>query len=103
MIAFGFAIFQFFDSVDATRDMARPLWPDAPHVVALSLIAIGVLGLLAAMHEYKLMVRYLWSYEFKDFAGIAKAPRTTPVLGISMLLALVGICTFTALIYRLFR
>jgi putative membrane protein len=103
MIAFGFTIFQFFDKLHEAPGLARPLLPDAPHVVSLSLIGIGVFGLILAIGDYRRMVAYLWSFEFKDFAGMAKAPRRTPVLSVAVLLTLVGVYTLVSLIIRLVR
>jgi hypothetical protein len=39
----------------------------------------------------------------RTFAGIAKAPRRTPVLGVAVLLTLVGIFALISLISRLVR
>ena len=99
LIGFGFTIFQFFGRLNTTPGVAAPTYPRAPQYLALELIGVGTIGLLIAAWEYQATVRYLWSTEFKPIAGIA-GPGHTPVLGFTILLALVGVFAFAAVLFR---
>ncbi|HSL72594.1 MAG TPA: DUF202 domain-containing protein [Longimicrobiales bacterium] len=100
MIGFGFTIFQFFDRLNSMEGVAPARHPTAILIVSLSLVAIGSIGLVVAMIEYRRGLRYLWSPEFRDIAGMEKEPITTPTLSAALLLAFVGILTFGTLVWR---
>jgi len=99
LIGFGFTIFQFFGRLNTTAGVATPVYPRAPQYLALELIGAGTIGLLIAAWEYHATARYLWSTEFKPIAGIPSI-RHTPILGMSILLALIGVFAFAAVLFR---
>ena len=99
LIGFGFTIFQFFGRLTTTAGVAAPVYPRAPQYLALELIGAGTIGLLIAAWEYHATARYLWSTEFKPIAGIPSI-RHTPILGMSILLALIGVFAFAAVLFR---
>ena|SRR6516162_3950185 len=99
LIGFGFTIFQFFGRLNTTPGVAVPTYPRAPQYLALELIGAGTIGLLIAAWEYHATARYLWSTEFKAIAGIPSI-RHTPILGMSILLALIGVFAFAAVLFR---
>ena len=60
-------------------------------MVALGLIACGTGALIVAIIEYRQMLRYLWSPEFGEIAGVRETQRTTPAVIVAVFLALVGL------------
>ena len=99
LIGFGFTIFQFFGRLNTTPGVGAPTYPRAPQYLALELIGAGTIGLLIAAWEYHATLRYLWSTEFKPIAGISGIGHT-PVLAMSILLALIGVFAFGAVLFR---
>ena len=68
-----------------------PRHPGASRLIALGLIGCGTAALIVAIIEYRQMLRYLWSDEFGEIAGVTERQRTTPALIVAVFLALVGI------------
>src|SRR5689334_7676071 len=67
LIAFGFTIVQFFQRVQTSAAQTAPvLLPDAPRNFGLALIASGILGLAIALWQYRQLVNYLWSTDFRS-------------------------------------
>ncbi len=99
-IGFGFTIFQFFERLNQMPGVDPPVSPITPRLVSLSLIAIGTFALLVAIKEYKNLVRYLWSDEFKDIAGIGDRASWTPLGMIAIMLAIVGLGIFGTILLR---
>ena len=100
LIGFGFTIFQFFDRLNHMEGVAPPQNPATSRLVSLALIGIGTLGLILAIIEYRGMVYYLWSEEYRDIAGMGDKPTWTPLTLTASLVALVGFVTFIALFRR---
>ena len=50
-------------------------------MIALGLIGCGTVALIVAIIEYRQVIRYLWSPEFGEIAGVTESQRTTPALG----------------------
>src|SRR5262249_10958638 len=100
MIGFGFTIFEFFEHLNQMQGVARPLHPGSARIMSLALVAIGTLALLVALNEYRRMIGYLWSEEFREFAGVAERPLWTPAFTVGAILALVGAGTLVALVVR---
>jgi putative membrane protein len=69
LIGFGFTIFQFFERFNEMANVAPARSPMMPRLVSLALIGIGTGGMIVAL-EYRTMLRYLWSEEFRDIAGV---------------------------------
>jgi putative membrane protein len=101
MIGFGFTIFQFFDHLREMTGVAPAKHPLILRVIPLCLIALGTLALIVAIHDYRKLIAYLWSDEFKDIAGIGDQPATTSALVVAILLAVVGVVTLGILVSRL--
>ncbi|GAB4382743.1 MAG: hypothetical protein Kow00121_43460 [Elainellaceae cyanobacterium] len=102
MIGFGFTIFQFFEGLNSREDvnpaLVDPVWS---RTISLSLIAVGTLAVFVALKEYRTTIRYLWSSEFRDIAGVGDRPAWTPASMVATLLVLIGIVTLVSLIIRL--
>ena len=91
LIGFGFTIFQFFERFNQMQGVAAPRSPGTIRLIALGLIGSGTVALIVAIIEYKQMLRYLWSDEFREIAGIEESQRRTPAIFVAVLLALVGL------------
>jgi len=101
LIGFGFAIVQFFLHLRTMEGIASAVRPEAPRYLGLALIGTGILASLIALWEYRWLVRYLWSNQYKPVAGIDEFPHHTPVLGVLVILILIGIFAFGAVFLRL--
>jgi putative membrane protein len=99
-IGFGFTIFQFFERFNQMSSVAPPVSPITPRIVSLALIAIGTFALFVAIGEYRKVVNYLWSDEFKDIAGMEERAGWTPIGLVAIMLAIVGIGVFGTLLLR---
>jgi putative membrane protein len=100
LIAFGFTIFQFFERFNQMQGVDAAKHPGAARTIALGLIIAGTVGLIVAILEYRTMLRYLWSKEFGEIAGITERPHLTPVLVVAVLVALVGLLALGSVAIR---
>ena len=91
LIGFGFTIFQFFERFNNMPGVAAPRSPGTIRLIAIGLIGCGVGALIVAIIEYRQMLRYLWSPEFAEIAGVGETQRTTPAIVVAVVLALVGL------------
>lgn len=101
MIGFGFTIFQFFEGLNSRQDINPALEPHWARIVSISLVTVGTLAVFVALREYRTTIRYLWSPEFRDIAGVGDRPAWTPASMVATLLVLIGIVTLVSLINRL--
>jgi putative membrane protein len=106
LIGFGFTIVQFFQRLNATNDVAPALRPEAPRQLGLALIACGVLGLIISLWQYRRIVKYLWSHQFRVIAGIdskdmAPIISQSPVMAIVIAMTLIGVFAFGAVLMRM--
>jgi putative membrane protein len=100
LIGFGFTIFQFFERFNQMPGVEGPRHPGASRLIALGLIGCGTAALIVAITEYRQMLRYLWSPEFEEIAGVAERQRSTPALIVAVLLALVGLVALGSVALR---
>ncbi len=100
LIGFGFAIVQFFDHLGSMKGIAPGIIPDYPLYLGLALIAVGVVAQTVALWQYRAVIDYLWSDEFRAVAALKKAPMRSPVTVISIALILIGVSAFGAIIVR---
>jgi putative membrane protein len=106
LIGFGFTIVQFFQRLNGTEGAAPALRPQAPRQLGLALIACGVLGLVISLWQYRRIVKYLWSDQFRVLAGIdskdmAPIIAQSPVMAIVIAVAFIGVFAFGAVLMRL--
>ena len=100
LIGFGFTIVQFFERFGHMENIAAAVRPQAPRYLGLALIAAGVAALLVSIWQYRWMLRYMWSPNFKPLAGLEKGPINTPLLGAALVLLLIGSFAFFAVFTR---
>jgi len=93
LIGFGFTIFQFLQKVQSMPGKTVE-FPYAAWYLGLALILCGVLAAVAALFEYRRLIRYLWSGGFAAIAGVAKEQHKTPLYLITGVLILIGIFAF---------
>ncbi|HEY6931543.1 MAG TPA: DUF202 domain-containing protein [Thermoanaerobaculia bacterium] len=98
MIGFGFAIFHFFEALNASPGVRPPWRPGSSKLLGLSLVGIGTLALALALVQYLMLVRYLDDDSFRRAAGI---PRFRPGLIVTIALLAIGVATFWALLARI--
>jgi putative membrane protein len=106
LIGFGFTIVQFFQRLNGTEGASPALRPQAPRQLGLALIACGVLGLMISFWQYRRIVRYLWSDQFRVLAGIdskdmAPIIEQSPVMAIVIAVTFIGVFAFGAVLMRL--
>jgi putative membrane protein len=106
LIGFGFTIVQFFQRLNSTEGVAPALRPQAPRQLGLAMIACGVLGLLVSAWQYRRIVHYLWSEQFKPIAGMDKhdmAPvaSQSPVMVVMLAIIAIGLFAFFAVFFRM--
>jgi putative membrane protein len=100
LIGFGFTIFQFFERFNQMPDVAAAKSPGTARAIALGLVAAGTGALFIAIQEYRATLRYLWSPEFEDIAGVQAGRQTTPALIVAVFLAVVGIIALGTIAVR---
>jgi putative membrane protein len=104
LIGFGFTIVQFFQRFADMQGVAPALRPQAPRDLGLALMGAGVLALLVSGWQYRRIVHYMWSNEFKPLAGIDAMPPVlaqAPSLGVLITVTVIGIFAFLAVLLRM--
>src|SRR5215469_3753727 len=100
LIGFGFAIVQFFDRLHQMPGASPAILPWAPPFLGLGLIGCGIVAVLISLWQYWWTVRYLRSGSFAPVAGL-KEGLHTPVIGVALFLAGIGLFAFVAVLVRL--
>jgi putative membrane protein len=67
--------------------------------LGLALIGTGTVALVIALWEYRWVIRYLWSDEYKPIAGVGDRWHT-PITAVTVVLILIGILAFVAVLLR---
>ena len=101
LIGFGFTIDQVVERLQLRSPGKPVLVPEAPRYLGLALIVAGILGLVIALLEYRFVINYIWSDEFRLIAGDGVKPHWTPLFTMSVLLVCVGIVAFLMALFRL--
>ena len=106
LIGFGFTIVQFFQRFSDMEGVAPAVRPQAPRNLGLALMGAGVLALLVSGWQYRRIVRYMWSNEFKPLAGMTGNDMPpvfsqTPTLGVLITVIAIGIFAFVAVLWRM--
>jgi putative membrane protein len=106
LIGFGFTIVQFFERLQDMKGVSPAARPHAARYLGLMLIGAGVVSLVISTVQYRRVVQYLWSDDFKPIAGItgnemrpviAQAPAFT----VAIVLTLIGLFAFVSVWLRL--
>jgi len=101
LIGFGFVVFQFVYRLRDYPRIGEVRFPDAAWYLGLLLIGSGILTLVFAIFEYRRLLRYLWSENYKPIAGLGSGQKLTPLYGVSFVLILVGVFAFFAVLLRI--
>lgn len=91
LIAFGFAIVQFFENYHAAHG------PGGNHLaryLGLVMIGIGSVATAIAIWEYRRVKKYLEGEAFQGIAGVPGMHRVYPAVVVAVLLCLVGLLAF---------
>jgi putative membrane protein len=100
LIGFGFTIVQFFERMESMGGVEAARRPLAPRYLGLALITAGVLGLAVTIWQYRWLLRYMWSDDFKPIAGAVEARMQTPLIAIAAVLLAIGLFAFFAVFLR---
>lgn len=100
LIGFGFTIFQFLERFNKTPGVEPARHPQAPWILGMALIAVGIVALAIALWEYRWLVSYLWSKDFAPVAGVDEFPHHTPIIAVSVVLIVIGVFAFGAVLLR---
>jgi putative membrane protein len=106
LIGFGFTIVQFFQRFSDMQGVAPALRPQAPRNLGLALMGAGVLALLVSGWQYRKMVHYMWSNEFKPLAGMTGKDMQpvfsqSPMLGVLIVVIAIGMFAFFSVLLRM--
>ena len=101
LIGFGFTIDQVVERLQLRSPDKPVLVPEAPRYLGLALIGAGILGLVIALREYRFVINYIWSDDFRLIAGDGVKPHWTPLFTMSVLLVFVGVTAFLMALFRL--
>jgi putative membrane protein len=98
LIGFGFTIFQFLQKVQGIPGKTVH-FPYAAWYLGLALIFCGVMAAVAALFEYRRLIRYMWHGGFSVLAGVSSEQRSgeqrkTPLYAITCVLIVIGIFAF---------
>jgi putative membrane protein len=100
LIGFGFTIVQFFERMESMGGVEAARRPLAPRYLGLALITAGVLGLAVTIWQYRWLLRYMWSDDFKPIAGAVESRMQTPLIAIAAVLLAIGLFAFFAVFLR---
>ncbi len=106
LIGFGFTIVQFYQRLRGMEGVAPPTRPEAPRYLGLALIATGVLTLLIATAQYRAIVRYLWSTQYRVLAGMESQSSQSigwqmPLMVVAVAVILIGVFAFASVLFRI--
>lgn len=100
LIGFGFTIVQFFERLHGMEGVDPAARPQMPRYLGLALIAAGVLALVISCWQYRWVVRYMWSPQFRPIAGLREEGMQTPLFVIAIALIFIGLFAFGAVLTR---
>jgi len=105
LIGFGFTIVQFFQRLHEMAGVASAVRPQAPRHLGLALIGAGLLSLTVSTWQYRQVVHYLWSREFKPLAGLESRPKErlfmqVPLMAVTVSVIVIGLFAFGAVLLR---
>jgi putative membrane protein len=101
LIGFGFTIVQFFERFQDMQGVAPAIRPGAPRYLGLALIFAGVVALVISVWQYRSLLRYLWSGNFAQIAGMEEKAHQTPLFAVTIMVMVIGIFAFFAVLLRL--
>jgi putative membrane protein len=101
LIGFGFTIVQFMQRFSDMEGVAAAARPHAARYIGLALIAAGVLALLVSTWQYRQLIGYLRSEQFRAIGGLSEKEIQTPLFVISLMLIFIGLFAFGAVFTRL--
>jgi len=93
IITFGFSIYKFFQYLNTALVAHAPV--AGPRRLGLSLIALGIVSLVAAIWQHWSLLKRL------SVGGMHFSPWRTPAVIIALLMAALGLWLFVALFFKL--
>jgi putative membrane protein len=89
LIAFGFAIVQFFENYNVTHGPTGQA-----RYLGLVLIGIGSLATAIGIWDYRKVMKYLEGEAFQAVAGVPGVRHVYPAVIVAILLCLIGLLAF---------
>ena len=100
LIGFGFTIVQFFQHISQIEGVKAAVEPEAPRYLGLALIATGIVALAISVWQYRVVIKYLSSADFRPLAGLEGGPEYTPLYAVAIVLMFIGLFAFFAVFTR---
>lgn len=100
LIAFGFAIVQFFERFNHMEGVRPPSDPELPRFLGLLLIAVGTIALALVIWQYQAVIKHLRSEEFRHCCGIPGMRRLYPSIAVAVMLCAIGALIFFIILTR---
>jgi putative membrane protein len=101
LIGFGFAIFHFFEALNAMPGARPPLHPGSARLLGITLVGVGTLAEVLALLQYLFVVRYLEGPSFRGISSMPRLPRFRPGILAALVVTSIGAVTLWALWTRL--
>ena len=92
MIGFGFGVSKLYEALEKANPDRVTDTLNSAYIVGEALIALGVLGLLAAVIQYSQLLK-----KIDDEQYVYRAPRALPMI-VSTLLLLIGVFAFVSIL-----
>ena len=98
LIGFGFTIYQGLDRLPGADPARRP---HAARDLGLLLISTGIVAMLLAVFDYRSVIDYLWSPQYRPIAGLHDGERRrSRVLPVTLIVLGVGVFAFFSVLFR---
>ncbi|MEQ9811775.1 MAG: DUF202 domain-containing protein [Azospirillaceae bacterium] len=102
LIGFGFTIVKFFEQFNQAQDVEPARYVNAPRLLGLAMILVGVVALLISIFQYHQSMKYLWQEHFRVIAGIREGHALwTPLVAVSVVLLVIGLLAFLSILFRI--
>jgi uncharacterized membrane protein YidH (DUF202 family) len=102
LIALGFTIAEYVAHAASTGGLASTVRPETARFFSLGMIAAGTVLLIAALYQYRVLITFLWSSDYRPVAGFGgDETQTHATVAITILLVLVGIFALGAVLLRI--
>lgn len=101
LIGFGFGVFQFVYRLRDYPSDSDVRFPDAAWYLGMLLIGTGVLATLLSIWEYRRLVQYLWSDNYRAIAGVRNMQGLRSLYSMAIVLTVVGVFAFLAVLLRM--
>jgi putative membrane protein len=93
LFGFGFTIYQFFDKFQEVLTGGPGLRAEGPRNFGLAFVAIGTLGSLIALWQYRVLLKHLFGAPFSAVTEAEELPHWSLSVAVTIFLVLIGLLT----------